>query len=201
MAADLILTASRIITMETDAPTAQAVAIDTGQGTIVAVGSLAGCQAAAPGVAPTDLGDSVLMPGFIDPHSHPILAGVMTQSPAFWIAPYLGYPTYADVQAFWRKLDAKTPPGQALVFTGLDRILQGAPELTKTDLRHALPVAPGGGAGQLRARGLLQLSRDHAQRLGGRKAAGRSRGISLRPQSRRHVERACLRDRGGTGGH
>lgn len=142
MAADLILTASRIITMETDAPTAQAVAIDTGQGTIVAVGSLADCQAAAPGVAPTDLGDSVLMPGFIDPHSHPILAGVMTQSPAFWIAPYLGYPTYADVQAFWRKLDAKTPPGQALVFTGLDRILQGAPELTKTDLDTLFPSRP-----------------------------------------------------------
>jgi cytosine/adenosine deaminase-related metal-dependent hydrolase len=37
------------------------------------VGTLADCQAAAPGVTPTDLGGTVLMPGFIEAHSHPAL--------------------------------------------------------------------------------------------------------------------------------
>ena len=134
MATDLILKASAIITMEDDLPRTEAIAIDTSTGQITAVGSLADVQAAAPSVAVTDLGASVLMPGFIDPHSHPALSGLATQEPAYWIAPYLGYPTYADVQALWKKVDASAPAGQALVFTGLDRLLQGAPELTNTDL-------------------------------------------------------------------
>ena len=142
MATDLILTAASIITMEDDLPRAEAIAIDSASGVITAVGTLAEVQAAAPGVAVTDLGASTLMPGFIDPHNHPALSGVVTQEPAHWIAPYLGYPTYADVQALWKKLDASTPAGQALVFTGLDRLLQGAPELTNTELDAFFPSRP-----------------------------------------------------------
>ena len=142
MATDLILKASTIITMEDDLPRAEAMGIDTATGLITAVGSLADVQAAAPGVAVTDLGTDVLMPGFIDPHNHPALSGLATQEPAYWIAPYLGYPTYADVQALWKKVDASAPAGQALVFTGLDRLLQGAPELTNTDLDGFFPSRP-----------------------------------------------------------
>ena len=43
MAADLILKASAIITMDVDAPRAEAIAIDTATGTIAAVGTLADC--------------------------------------------------------------------------------------------------------------------------------------------------------------
>jgi predicted amidohydrolase YtcJ len=134
MATDLILQASSIITMNDDLPRAEAIAVDSSTGQITAVGSLADVQATAPGVAVTDLGTSVLMPGFIDPHNHPALSGMATQEPAYWIAPYVGYPTYADVQALWKKVDASAPAGQPLIFTGLDRLLQGAPELTNTDL-------------------------------------------------------------------
>lgn len=142
MAADLILKASVIITMDEAAPRVEAIAVDTSSGEITAVGSLADVQAAAPGVAVTDLGSTVLMPGFIDPHSHPVLAGVSTQEPAHWIAPYVGYPTYADVQAFWKKLDAELPAGEAVLCNGLDRMLQGAPELTNTDLDAFFPSRP-----------------------------------------------------------
>lgn len=142
MGADLILKASAIITMEDAQPTAEAIAIDTSTGQITAVGALADVQASAPGVAVTDLGATVLMPGFIDPHSHPALAGVSTQAPAHWIAPYVGYPTYADVQALWKKLDAEAPAGQSILFNGLDRLLQGAPELTNTDLDAFFPSRP-----------------------------------------------------------
>lgn len=142
MATDLILTAASIITMEDDLPRAEAIAIDTSTGLITAVGSLADVQAAAPGVAVTNLGTSVLMPGFIDPHNHPALSGVATQEPAYWIAPYAGYPTYADVQALWKQVNASMPADQPLIFTGLDRLLQGAPELTNTDLDAFFPTRP-----------------------------------------------------------
>ncbi|MHB1066403.1 MAG: amidohydrolase [Candidatus Nanopelagicales bacterium] len=139
MTADLILKASTIITMDEAHPRAEALAIDTAAGTIVAVGSLADVQAAAPGVAVTDLGETVLMPGFVEPHSHPILSGMVTQSPAHWIAPYLGFPTWADVQARCRKADADAPAGVPLVFNGLDRLLQQAPLPTRDDLDPLFP--------------------------------------------------------------
>lgn len=142
MATDRIIKASTIITMNDAQPRAEAVGIDSATGSITAVGSLADVQAAAPGVSVTDLGASVVMPGFIDPHSHPALGGMITQEPAHWISPYMGYPTYADVQAFWRKIDSETPAGKALLFNGLDRLLQGAPELTNTELDEIFPSRP-----------------------------------------------------------
>ncbi|MDH6532823.1 putative amidohydrolase YtcJ [Aurantimicrobium minutum] len=142
MAADLIIKASSIITMDPAVPRAEAVAVDSAAGTIVAVGSLAEVQAANAGVSVQDLGDTVLMPGLIDPHSHPALSGMSTQSPAYWIAPYVGFPTYADVTAFFQKLDKEVPAGQPLMFNGLDRILHGAPELTNLDLDVFFPSRP-----------------------------------------------------------
>jgi predicted amidohydrolase YtcJ len=112
MAADLIIKASTIITMDPAAPRAEAVAVDSAAGTIVGVGTLADLQAANPGITVNDLGDTVLMPGLIDPHSHPALSGLSTQSPAHWIAPYVGFPTYADVTAYFQKLDKEIPAGQ-----------------------------------------------------------------------------------------
>ncbi|MDQ5975495.1 MAG: hypothetical protein QG661_2704, partial [Actinomycetota bacterium] len=146
MTADLILKASTIITMDEAHPRAEAVAVDTAAGTIVAVGTLADVQAAAPGVPVTDLGATVLMPGFIEPHSHPVLSGMVTQSPAYWIAPYMGFPTWADVQAACRKADAEAPAGVPLVFNGLDRLLQQAPLPTTADLD---PLFPSGRAAVL----------------------------------------------------
>jgi predicted amidohydrolase YtcJ len=142
MATDSILKASTIITMNDASPRAEALGIDTGTGLITAVGTLADVQTAAPDVAVTDLGSDVLLPGFIDAHSHPALGGMVTQSPAYWISPYMGYPAYSDVQAFWKKLDTEMPAGQALLFNGLDRLLQAAPELTNTDLDAFFPSRP-----------------------------------------------------------
>ena len=142
MAVDLIIHASSIITMDPHNPRAQAVAVDSSEGTIAAVGTLADVQAAHPGVSVTDLGDSVLMPGLIDPHNHPALSGLSTQLPAHWIAPYVGFPTYADVTAQFQKLNEETPAGVPLLFNGLDRILHGAPELTNADLDVFFPDRP-----------------------------------------------------------
>ena len=116
MAADLILKASTIITMDDANPRVEAIAIDTTTGLIAAIGTLDACTAAAPGATVDDLGSSVLMPGFVDAHSHPLLGGVITQDPAYWIAPFMGYPTFADVEALWRKLDKELPADQPVLW-------------------------------------------------------------------------------------
>jgi len=103
MNADLILKALVVITMNPTADRVDSVAVDTTSGRITAVGSLEECQRAAPHAQVHDLGPTVLMPGFIDPHSHPLLGGIVTQEPAHWISPYKGYATFADVEKLWRK--------------------------------------------------------------------------------------------------
>ena len=92
---DLILTAATVITMDDDAPRAQAVAVSGD--TVVAVGSLDDCRAALPGAEVVDTGAAALAPGFVQPQGHPLISGVATQAPARSIAPW-DAPTWADVQ-------------------------------------------------------------------------------------------------------
>ncbi|KAI9034485.1 amidohydrolase 3 [Hyaloraphidium curvatum] len=141
--ADLIIKAASVITMDRTSSRAEAVAVDTKSGLIAAVGSLADVKAAAaPDAALVDLGTSVLMPGFIDPHSHPLLSGVSTQPPAIWIAPYVSCPTWEDVKKKFREVDAELPPGHPAFFCGLDRMLQSAPELDNVMLDEFFPARP-----------------------------------------------------------
>ena len=136
----VILKASSIITMDESNPRAEALAFDDATGKILAVGTVASCQAAAPGVAVTELGSTVLMPGFIEAHSHPMLGGMITMTPSYWIAPYMGYPNISDVHALWTKVNAELPPDQPVVFQGLDRLLQQASMPTNKDLDTFFPT-------------------------------------------------------------
>ena len=135
-----ILKADTIITMDDANPRAEAIAFDDGTGKILAVGTLAECQAAAPGTKETDLGATVLMPGFIEAHSHPLLGGMLTQKPCYWIAPYMGYPHFSDVQALWKKVNADLPADQPVIFQGLDRLLQQVEMPTKEVLDGYFPT-------------------------------------------------------------
>lgn len=142
MAADTILSASTIITMDPARPRARALAFDSATGRITAIGSVGEVQAATPGVAVTDLGETVLMPGFVEPHSHPLLSGMATQEPAYWVSPNVGVKTWDDVKAVFAKADKEQPPGQALVFNGVDRLLQQAPLPTREILDPIFPSRP-----------------------------------------------------------
>ncbi|GAT71778.1 amidohydrolase [Microbacterium sp. HM58-2] len=74
-----IVTARVIHTVDAEATTATAMLIDRGR--ILALGDLAACEEAAKGVglAPerVDLGDAVVVPGFVDAHAHPLMFGQM----------------------------------------------------------------------------------------------------------------------------
>ncbi len=138
----MILTASSVITMNPRQPRAQAVAVDCDSGTIAAVGTLAECRAVAPDADVQDLGAGVLMPGFIQAHDHPVPAAVLCEQPAHWIAPFVGFPTWADVEALFVRLRRETPAGQPLLFNGLDRLLLSIPMPDRASLDNYFPDHP-----------------------------------------------------------
>ena len=73
--ADLVLVGGSVMTMNTRAPTAQAVAVAGGR--IVAVGDDRTIEElAGPRTRRIDLGGRTLLPGFVDAHVHPVSAGI-----------------------------------------------------------------------------------------------------------------------------
>lgn len=142
MSADLIIKAKSIITVDQDMSRVEAVAIDLESGKITARGSFEELRRSLPDAQVKDIGDNILLPGFVDAHGHPVLGGMACVEPAHWIAPYVGYPTYADVKKYFNQINAQEAPGQPLIFNGLDRSLQGAPELTNDQLDEFFPDRP-----------------------------------------------------------
>lgn len=128
--------------MNPDQPRAEAVAFDAQSGRITGVGSLADCRTASPGAEEVDLGSTVLMPGLIQAHDHPVPAALLCQLPTYWIAPFVGYPTWADVEALFAKVKTETAAGQPLVFQGLDRLLLQIPMPDRTSLDRYFPHNP-----------------------------------------------------------
>jgi predicted amidohydrolase YtcJ len=119
-----ILTAGSIITMDEVVPRAEAIAFE--DDTIIAVGSVEHCRQVVGAVPVIDSGAAVLMPGFIDPHSHPLLSGISTQAPAVAIAPWVA-DSWAGVLKIFTDVCASSDPALPLVFTGFDALLHGHP--------------------------------------------------------------------------
>lgn len=119
-----ILTAATVITMDPEQPRAEAVAVTDGM--IAAVGSLAQCQAACPDADVIDTGAAALLPGFVEPHSHPVMSGIATQPPARSIAPW-DAPTWQHVEKVFADALATTDPATPLLFAGFDALLHKRP--------------------------------------------------------------------------
>ena len=128
--------------MDDALPQAKALAIDSGTGRITAIRSLSEVKTAAPGAAVTDLGSTVLMPGFVEPHSHPLLSGMATQKPACWVSPMVGVATWDDVKAIFATADRRTRP---IPDPGLQRRGPSAPAgplPTRSVLDEIFPARP-----------------------------------------------------------
>jgi predicted amidohydrolase YtcJ len=128
---DRILTAATVITMDDAVPRAEAVAVSVGR--IVAVGSLAECRAALPNAEVVNTGAAALLPGFVEPHGHPLVSGIATQAPARSIAPW-DAPTWADVQAIYADAMTNSDPAEPLWFAGYDALLLQRPSPKAADL-------------------------------------------------------------------
>ena len=126
-----ILTAATVITMDPNRPRAEAVAVSDGR--IVAVGSVAQCQAQCPDAELIDTGAAALLPGLVEPHSHPVMSGIATQPPARSIAPW-DAPTWSDVEAIFADAKANTDPSTPLLFAGFDALLHKRPSPKAAEL-------------------------------------------------------------------
>lgn len=131
MPTDQIFTAAGFITMDPARPRAAAMA--TRDGRIVAIGSLDDCRAALPDAPITDLGTSFVLPGFVDVHTHPLLSGMATISPAIDISPWY-VPDWQSIVALGKKAAAEAPPGASIMMFGLDQLLHECPFPTVTEM-------------------------------------------------------------------
>jgi predicted amidohydrolase YtcJ len=119
-----ILTAGTVITMDSARPRAEAVVVSDGR--IAAVGSVAECREDYPDAELIDTGVAALLPGLVEPHSHPVMSGVATQPPARSIAPW-DAPAWPDVEAIFADAIAHTDPKTPLLFAGFDALLHKRP--------------------------------------------------------------------------
>ena len=141
--------AGTVITMDPGKPRAEAVAVSGGK--VVAVGSLDECRKAAPGAEVVDTGAAALLPGLVEPHSHPLMSGVALNPPARNITPF-EYPTWADVEKVFQQAIASTDPSIPLLFSGFDALLHQRPapkadELDKTFGDRVVAIADNSGHG------------------------------------------------------
>jgi predicted amidohydrolase YtcJ len=134
---DLILHNANVLTVNAREPHAQAVAISRGR--FLAVGSNPDIlNLAAPAARKLDLGGKTVLPGFIDAHSHPAMAGVMHLRMVD-----CDLRSISAIQAALRERAAKTPPGDwVLGFKYDDTKTNDGRPLNIADLDSAAPDHP-----------------------------------------------------------
>ena len=134
---ELILHNGNVVTVNAREPRAQAVAISRGR--IVAVGNDADVlHLAAVGSKKIDLGGKTVLPGFIDAHSHPAMAGVMHLRMVD-----CDLRSIAAIQAAMQERAAKTPAGEwVLGFKYDDTKTSDGRPLKIEDLDAAVPNHP-----------------------------------------------------------
>ena len=127
-----------ILTMDADNPRAEAVVVNNGR--IVAIGALADVAGAAgAGARVIDLQGRTLMPGFIDPHLHPIS---VVSNDMIDVSP-MTIPTMDGVMAALRAAGAAAAPGEWVQAQLFDpSIIAGGRPPTLAELDAVLPGNP-----------------------------------------------------------
>lgn len=136
--ADLIFHGGRVIPLAGVGQYAEALAVKNGR--IIAVGAsdaVMGLKANATQVI--DLDGRAMLPGFIDPHQHTVTGALINA--IFTDCGYTKYRTRDALLAMFRDKADKTPPGQWLLFTSFDNLLQGG-DLMMPDLNAISKVHP-----------------------------------------------------------
>ena len=103
-----IYTAKKIITMNPSWPEGTAVAVRDGR--ILEVGSIESLKPwlSRDNYEIVDFGESVILPGLIDPHLHPIMAAVLLPmhfiTALEWSLPWQSVPACPDPDSYWQKI-------------------------------------------------------------------------------------------------
>lgn len=129
-----------VLTMDDEVPDAEAVALQAGL--IVAVGARAEVEAlVGPETVVTELGDAVLLPGFVEAHGHPLSEAVVLGPGVADIRPVV-VPDAAGVLARLQSAIAEANPA-GVYANGWDSLLQvGLPEPTLAWLNELSPERP-----------------------------------------------------------
>lgn len=127
--ADVIFKGGKIIPLPGSAPV-KALAI--GGGKIVGLGSESAMNSLkTKDTQMIDLQGRVLMPGFIDPHNHTILSALIFE--LLSDVGYMKFPTRGKLVNELRALATRTPPGQWILCSNFDNLLQGG-DLSREEL-------------------------------------------------------------------
>ena len=147
-----VFLAKKIITMDPGLPAATAVAVRDGK--ILSVGSLDDLQpwlTSAPHKIDRTLADKVLMPGFIEPHGHPLLGGTSLTRPLLTYLPtpnpygpaFPGVRTQAEAAAKLREYVTKAKSlDETILAWGYDVIAMGGKHLDKAMLDKISATQP-----------------------------------------------------------
>ncbi len=143
MSGTTLFAGGKILTVDENLPEAEAVFID--DGTIAHVGSLIEAEAMVDSnTTRIDLKGSVVLPGFIDAHSHPLWAAKTRGAPVVDIRAET-VPTFDAVLAKIERRVAAATPEEHLLFFGLDAQLHdGFQALTRDWLDELSPCNPVG---------------------------------------------------------
>lgn len=130
-----------IVTVDPDCPSAEAVFVKDGK--IAHVGLLKDAEGLADAFTTrVDLDGEVLLPGFIDAHSHPLWAAKTRGAPVVDVRAET-VPTFDAILAKIERRVAVAKPGEHLLFFGLDAQLhQGFQTLTRDRLDQIAPKTP-----------------------------------------------------------
>ena len=136
MNADCVLI-GKIQTLDPARPTAEALAINGGKISYVGNADEAR-RSAAPGAETIDLGNRVVLPGFVESHSHPIYYGRYLEEVDCRYARSLG-----DIVEALRDRAQNTPPGEWVAGNGYDHtLLQESRHPTRRELDKASSEHP-----------------------------------------------------------
>ena len=135
MAAEMIITNAKVLTMDPAHPRAEAVALAAGR--ILAVGSQAEVEAlAGPDCRIVDAGGRTLLPGFVESHLHLVLGGnELTQLQLG------GVQGFDALDAAFRAYAAKNPDLPLVMAQGAGYDILGRP-VTRNDLDRIIPDRP-----------------------------------------------------------
>jgi len=145
-----VFLAKKIITMDPAWPEATAVAVRDGK--ILSVGSLADLQPwldKSSYVIDKTFIDKIIMPGFIEPHAHPLLGGTAMSRPLLTYLPipnpygraFPGVKTKAAAMTLLQSYVKKSPPDKPFIAWGYDIIAMGSP-LDATELDKISTTQP-----------------------------------------------------------
>lgn len=116
--AETIFIGGTIVTMEEGAPRVEAVAVRDGR--ILALGPRSDIEALADeNTRRVELGSRTLMPGFVEPHTHPAISALLQGAPIIDIRA-MTVPTWAAVLGKIKRKVAKSEPGEFIYLLGMD---------------------------------------------------------------------------------